>query len=372
MSTHLPSHPHRLERFDTWMREAQVDCAVVFGADHVTHLCGYSRFFAGPAALVIGRDRSRTLVVMRDEIDAARAGADADLVTGFGERGFGFDLDPVAGLVAATAALPIVAAARRLATASEIPRAEARLAAAVTAATVDASAALARIRLVKDADERARIRAAYELCWKGQAAAAATLAAGPSEIELFSIIQSTAQVAAGRPIEFVCDLLSGPASALVCCPVHVAGQRRVGPGDPVVADVVVRCNGYWGDTAETHVAGVNAEVADVRAELLRILARAAGRLVPGTTGAGLFAEIETEIRAAFPEGEFPHHGGHGLGIGCFEDPHLIPADTRPLEAGMIIAVEPGVYFPGRFGARVENVFVVTEAGGVELRAAAQA
>ena len=86
------------------------------------------------------------------------------------------------------------------------------------------------------------------------------------------------------------------------------------------------------------------------------------------TGAALFAGIEAEIRAAFPDGEFPHHGGHGLGIGCFEDPHLIPSDTLPLEAGMVVAVEPGVYFPGRFGARVENVFVVTESGGVELRA----
>jgi Xaa-Pro aminopeptidase len=46
---------------------------------------------------------------------------------------------------------------------------------------------------------------------------------------------------------------------------------------------------------------------------------------------------------------------------------VIPGDDTPLEAFMVIALEPGVYFPGRFGARVENVFVVTPAGGVELR-----
>jgi D-alanyl-D-alanine dipeptidase len=54
-------------------------------------------------------------------------------------------------------------------------------------------------------------------------------------------------------------------------------------------------------------------------------------------------------------------------VTSFEDPHVIPADDTPLESWMVIALEPGVYFPGRYGARVENVFVVTPEGGVELR-----
>ena len=70
-----------------------------------------------------------------------------------------------------------------------------------------------------------------------------------------------------------------------------------------------------------------------------------------------------------PDGELPHHGGHALGLTSFEDPHLIPSDTMPFEPWMVLAVEPGVYFPGRYGARVENIFVVTPGGGVELREA---
>jgi Xaa-Pro aminopeptidase len=77
--------------------------------------------------------------------------------------------------------------------------------------------------------------------------------------------------------------------------------------------------------------------------------------------------MEQRILDAFPGGEFPHHGGHALGLTSFEDPHVIPSDETGLEDWMVIAVEPGVYFPGRFGARVENVFVVTPQGGVELR-----
>ena len=90
-------------------------------------------------------------------------------------------------------------------------------------------------------------------------------------------------------------------------------------------------------------------------------------LVPGAKGSSVFEHVHTRVVEAFPGGELPHHAGHGLGLGAFEDPHLIPSDDTPLEPGMVIAVEPGVYFPGRYGARVENVFVVAPEGGVELR-----
>jgi len=89
--------------------------------------------------------------------------------------------------------------------------------------------------------------------------------------------------------------------------------------------------------------------------------------VPGAAGSSVFEHVHTRVVEAFPGGELPHHAGHGLGLGAFEDPHLIPSDDTPFEPWMVIAVEPGVYFPGRYGARVENVFVVTPGGGIELR-----
>jgi len=369
MPPSLPVVPSRFDRLQSWMDDEQLDCTILIGNDHATHFSGYARYFGGPSALVIGRDRSRTLVVMQDEVAAATEGSAADAVVGFGERGFGFDLNPVARLVSEVSAQPLVAGAQRFGIASEIGGADASIARLTSGTAVDASAAVARIRLVKDPDELRRIRASYDLCWSAQSAVGERAATGTSEIELFSLAQSTAQIGAGRPIEFICDLLAGTATADVCCPVHVAGTRAVADGDAIIADIVVRSDGYWGDTAETHAVGDNAEMADIRAELLRILARAGERLVPGATGAAIFAEIEQAIVSSFPGGTLPHHAGHGLGLGCFEDPHLIPTDSMPLEAGMVVAVEPGVYFPNRLGVRVENAFVVTDGGGVELREA---
>jgi len=363
--------PHRRERLCEWMRGEDATCTVLFGADHATHLTGYARYFGGPSAVVVGAEGDCVLVVMQDEAPVARRVASVDEVIGFGERGFGIDLDPLAGLVATVAALPAVAGAKRLGIATELPGADLRLATLLHASFVDAAETLRHIRLVKDWDELEKIGASYELCWLGQQAVADGAVPGTTEIELFTAAQAAAQIASGAPIEFTCDLLSGPNTADVCCPIHVAGRRVVQAGDVVIADVVVRSNGYWGDTAETHAVGASAAGAEARALLLDVLEEARTMLVPGAKGSSVFDHVHTRIVEALPGGELPHHAGHGLGLGSFEDPHLIPADDTPFEPWMVLAVEPGVYFPGpenvRYGARVENVFVVTPAGGVELR-----
>jgi Xaa-Pro aminopeptidase len=361
--------PHRLERLRTWMETVGVDCVAVFGADNVNYLGGYWRYYGGPSGLVIGRDGERTLVVMRDEVPVAERLGKADSVVGYGERGFGIVLDPLPILASVVAAVPAFAAATAAGIADGLGPMAALLGAHSSARLVPADGELVGMRLRKDEDELAQILHAYELCWIGQRAVAEAAAQGASEIEMFTAAQSAAQVAHGEPIEFLADLLAGPNTAAVCCPIHIAGERRAQAGDPVVADVVVRANGYWGDSAETHVAGSNAEVEQARATLLAILEQARTELVPGNTGTEVFRAMDARIGEAFPGGEFPHHGGHALGLTSFEDPHLIPSDDTPLQSWMAIAVEPGVYFPGRWGARVENVFVVTPEGGVELREA---
>jgi Xaa-Pro aminopeptidase len=351
------------------MEEERLDCVTAFGADHVNYLASYSRYYGGPSGVIVGRDGERTLVVMRDEVPVAEQLGRADHVLGFGIRGFGIELNPTPLLADVIADSPALATARRVGLADGLGGMRELLGARIQAELVAADPTLTRLRLVKDEDELERMLHAYELCWLGQAAVAEAAAAGASEIEMFSAAQHAAQVAHGEPIEFLADLLAGDNTAEVCCPIRIAGTRKAALGDAVIADVVVRADGYWGDTAETHVAGSNPEVTAARAQLLAILELARQELCTGNTGAAVFRAMERRILDAFPGGEFPHHGGHALGLTSFEDPHVIPSDETPLEDWMVIAVEPGVYFPGRFGARVENVFVVTPRGGVELREA---
>ena len=355
--------PPRLDRVTAWMREHNVDALVATGADLVTWLTGYSRYYGGPSAVALDPAGARTLVVPCDEVPIAERLADAEPVTGYGDRGFGLELNPLPLLAAAVLRTGPLSRATRIALAGEHGAA---IAAETGAATVTADGALHRMSLVKDGDELARIFHAYELCWLAHAAVADGTRAGASEIEMMSAAQAVAQVAHGEPVEFGADLLAAGNTAEVCGPIAIAGRTRAEPGAPVIADISVRADGYWADTCRTHVHGANSEVDDIRAQLEAILAAAAGELRAAATGAEVFGAMRARIAAAWPDGEFPHHGGHGVGLSVFDDPHVIPSDYTALESWMVLALEPGVYLPGRFGVRQENLFLVTPDGAVEL------
>jgi Xaa-Pro aminopeptidase len=353
----------RHDRVTDWMAASNVDALVAGGADLVTWLAGYSRYYGGLSAVVVGRDGERVLVVPRDEAAVAQQLSDADRVIGYGERGFGIELNPAPLLFGAVSELAPVASARRIASAGG-PVAD--FTPPGRGDVVAADAALHQLSLVKDADELARIYHSYELCWVAQAAVADGAAAGGTEIEIMTAAQGAAQVAHGSPIEFAADLLAGPNTAEVCGPIAIPGRTRAESGQPVVADICIGADGYWADTCRTHVSGTNAEVADIYRQLHGILAAAAADLRSGATGAQVFGGMRDRILAAWPDGEFPHHGGHGVGLSVFDDPHVIPSDQQRLESWMVLALEPGVYLPGRFGVRRENLFLVTPDGGVEL------
>lgn len=351
------------------MEAEQLDCVVAAGRLAVNHLLSYWRYFGGPAATVINADGTRALLVGHDEGESARELGLADSVHTYGTRGFGLVPDPSPQIAQAISALPQLNAAAQVGLASEIPALTQHLRSLCDQPFVDAHETLKRIRLVKDADELERIAHSYELAWRAQRTVQEHARPGASEIELFTAAQSAAQLAAAEPIEFLGDLLCGARTAEVCAPIRVASPATLAQDDAVVSDLVVGCEGYWGDTAETLVVGDWAEVSDVRTELRTVLDACAALLTPGRPSREVFEAMSERIADSFPDGEFPHHGGHGIGLGFYDDPHVIPTAELALEAGMVIALEPGVYFRDRFGARVEQMYVVREGGGLELRSA---
>jgi Xaa-Pro aminopeptidase len=212
------------------------------------------------------------------------------------------------------------------------------------------------------------IREAFALALLGQRAVAEAAVPGVREIELFGIAHAAPQLKAARPLGFVCDLVSGPRTGAGFGPVNVAGGRRLENRDVVVADVAVG-SAFWGDSARTVIVGeADGELAAARAEIQEILDRVAATLTPGTPCAEVYRWVRSAISERLPGWSFPHHAGHGVGAAVFEDPHLIPADDTRLEPGMVLAIEPGAYLPGRFGVRIEDMFVVGERGGIRLTA----
>jgi Xaa-Pro aminopeptidase len=339
----------RHERLRRGLAERGCTCAVLVGPAHALHFASYARYLSSATAVVVAEDGTRTLVVPRYELEAASGHADA--VHAYGDEGF-LDFDWLPKLVRACRAL----CHGRIGVAGIAPF--------DGAVAIDDLAAA--IRRVKDEDELAAVTRSAELTLGAQRRVAELASEGLSEIELFTAALAAAQNAALEPVEFVGDVFCGARTAAVASPVEVPDSHRPAPGDPVLADIAVRARGYWGDTTRTTIVGDNPEAAEVVEAITSILAENGRALRPGVRACDVFERMRRGILGRFPGGVFAHHGGHGIGIDVAEDPQLIPSEPMPLEAGMVLAVEPAVYFPGRFGVRVEDVYAVTPGGGVRV------
>lgn len=155
---------------------------------------------------------------------------------------------------------------------------------------------------------------------------------------------------------------SGPNGA---DPHHEAGERVIRTGDTVVLDFGGLKDGYGSDTTRTVHVGpdVPDEVRTVH-ELVRLAQQTAFEAVrPGVS----CQEIDRIARRVITEGGygeyFIHRTGHGIGTTTHEPPYLVEGEERPLVPGMCFSIEPGIYLPGRFGVRIEDIVTVTPAGG---------
>ncbi|GGR69743.1 dipeptidase [Streptomyces humidus] len=157
---------------------------------------------------------------------------------------------------------------------------------------------------------------------------------------------------------------SGPNGA---DPHHEAGDRVIEHGDMVVLDFGGLKDGYGSDTTRTvHVGEPGEEERRVH-DLVREAQEAAFRAVrPGVA----CQEIDRAARAVIADAGygpyFIHRTGHGIGVTTHEPPYMIEGEEQPLVPGMCFSVEPGVYLPGRFGVRIEDIVTVTEDGGRRL------
>ncbi|HUG08779.1 MAG TPA: Xaa-Pro peptidase family protein [Acidimicrobiia bacterium] len=153
---------------------------------------------------------------------------------------------------------------------------------------------------------------------------------------------------------------SGPNGA---SPHHHGGGRVIEDGDLVVCDFGGRLGGYFSDSTRTFVVGSpGAEKSDVHAVVEA--ANQAGRdaVAPGVA----CQEVDRAARKVIEDagyGEFfVHRTGHGIGLEVHEHPYMVEGNHWELDSGMTFSVEPGVYIPGSFGVRIEDIVVCTNEG----------
>lgn len=231
------------------------------------------------------------------------------------------------------------------------------------AALVSAGDLMSSLRRRKATDEVQRLRAAAAAADVVIDRLAGMKLSGSSERVVAREITEMMLAEGHESVEFVI-VAGGPNGA---SPHHEPTGRRIEAGDAVVVDIGGRMAGYCSDTSRTfHVGRPDPAYARAYAVLQQAQEAGVAAVRPGV----LAQEVDRAARAAIEESGygdlFIHRTGHGIGLDPHEAPYLVEGSDEVLVEGMTFSVEPGIYQPGGWGMRIEDIVVVTADGADRL------
>jgi Xaa-Pro aminopeptidase len=221
---------------------------------------------------------------------------------------------------------------------------------------------LGDLRVRKSGDEVDALRRAGQAIDRVHRRMGQFLAAGRTERDAGADIARAIREEGHATVDFVI-VASGPNAA---SPHHEVSDRVMEAGDPVVVDIGgTTAEGYCSDCTRTYSLGdPPADFLAYYRVLLEAQQAACAHARPGVTAESVDAAARSVIAAAGHGDEFIHRTGHGIGVEPHEDPYIVSGNQSLLEPGMAFSIEPGIYQPGRHGARIEDIVVVT-ADGIE-------
>ncbi|MEM8922187.1 MAG: aminopeptidase P family protein [Actinomycetota bacterium] len=223
------------------------------------------------------------------------------------------------------------------------------------------SEALTGVRVVKTREERDALRAAGALADQvmGMVQSGAIGLVGRSEEAIAADIADHLLRVGHQEVQFVI-VASGPNSA---SPHHHPGDRVVAPGEMVLFDFGGTHNGYNSDTTRCVYTG---EVPADVAAAYDVLMEAQQAAVEAAVAGGRLCDVDRAARSALTaagHGEaFIHRTGHGIGTEVHEQPYVTESNTDTIEVGYAFSIEPGVYYEGRWGMRLEDIVVIGDDG----------
>jgi Xaa-Pro aminopeptidase len=234
-----------------------------------------------------------------------------------------------------------------------------------------ASNILSDLRAIKDGEEIELLRQAAHAADRTVAKVASGRLIGRSEADIAREVRERLE-AEGHDEAAFWIVASGPNSA---SPHHEPTDRVVRAGEPLLLDIGGRLEGYGSDITRTFWVtgdGDDGPTDDYR-QLYEVLQQAqeASRnaAVAGVPAEDVDAVARDCIAGAGFGDHFIHRTGHGIGIEGHEEPYIIAGNERPLEVGNAFSIEPGIYFDGKYGARIEDIVVCSDDGPVSLHEA---
>lgn len=226
---------------------------------------------------------------------------------------------------------------------------------------------LREMRSVKSEAELKSIKTAQEIAERAFRDILGFIHVGVSEKQIAAELDHLMRRYGAERVSFDTVVVSGKRGSL---PHGEPSYKAVEPGDFVTMDFGAVYAGYHSDMTRTVAVGnVTPEMREVYSVVLRAGNRALTALKEGLPLKDADREARDVIDAAGYGEYFGHATGHGVGLEIHEEPRLSPRSEGVLRAGNVVTVEPGVYIPGKFGVRIEDMAYITPTGAVNLTSA---
>ncbi len=358
------------------LREKGIDCALFANRENVGWLTGFvpslltgPNIFAGAPPLVWYEDGRFTLIVIDGLGEAAAAFAkepDGEVLTYLGYT----IQQPIDGLAQLMKVLTPRLGAGRNATRIGVELVDVNAATFVALKTAanngnfpSIDGWLKPLRMVKTAEEITQLRENFRLTDLTHAVARRVTKVGMREIDVWEEMHMALMKETGERIALGND-----------CVVSYR-QNNIGgwpsdlvlrAGDSLMVDMSVIKNGYWSDSCATYYASEpNQKQIAMHKMAEQALALGKSLVKPGA----IAKQIDKTLRDFVVKSGYavyPHHTGHAVGLSGHEAPRIVPYNEEVLQAGMVIMLEPGTYFPGEAAVRHEDAFLVTTTGCEQL------
>ena len=219
---------------------------------------------------------------------------------------------------------------------------------------------IAKFRAVKEPYELERMRKAQAITDKAFEEVLPHIKPGITEKELCAELIYCLLKNGGEGLSFEPIVVSGPNTSL---PHGVPGERKLQEGDFITMDFGVIYQGYCSDMTRTVALGyATEEMKQVYNTVLKAQLAGIAATKAGATGQQIDAAARQVITDAGYGSYFGHGYGHSLGMEVHESPNCSPRGEREMEENMVSSAEPGIYLPGKFGVRIEDVVVFTKDG----------
>jgi D-alanyl-D-alanine dipeptidase len=352
MPSERASIADRRTRAAAKLRERGFGALLVSPGADLFYLTGYQMFPTERLTCLV-LDPRGTATIVCPVLEAPRVGVAAPDVE---RRTWGETDDPYAAVASLVRAPGTIAVADQM-WASFVLKLQAALA---DRSFVVASEITRELRMRKDAAELEALRLVSESADRAYRRILKRPFGGRTEREIGADLAEILRAEGHDEVGFTI-VASGPNGA---SPHHETGDRRIADGDTVVLDFGGAMSGYRSDITRTVHVGKTAgreeqEVHDVVRRAQEAGYAAARKDASAESVDGAARRVIDE--AGYGE-FFIHRTGHGIGLDGHEHPYLVRGNREKLEPGMAFSIEPGIYLPGRFGVRIEDVAVIDADG----------